>query len=288
MVTRRRVDGRPLAEIEAAANDLPDGTVLDGEILACDDQANVLPFAQLQRRIGRKTVGKKLLAEVPVKFFAFDLLEVNGQDIRSQPFDVRRSQLQQLVDGLQRPEIVATRLLTSSAGDTPTWDELRQIREQSREQNAEGLMLKRRDSTYEVGRVTGSWWKWKVSPYTIDAVMIYAQKGHGRRANLYTDYTFAVWQDGTLVPFAKAYSGLTDAEIREVDRFVRDHTQETFGPVRSLKPELVMELALKVCSDQRDTKAVSPPAFHGSCVGDMTSVPRCELARRSVANAARD
>ncbi len=232
-------------EIEAAAAVLPEGTVLDGEILACDDIAQVLPFAQLQRRIGRKSIGKKLLAEVPVKFFAFDLLEADGVDLRSQPFDGRRRRLEQLVSAAGQSQIRVTELLTNDQSSWPTWDDWRKVREQSRQKNAEGLMLKRRDSVYETGRVTGSWWKWKVSPYSIDAVLIYAQKGHGRRANLYTDYTFAVWHDGALVPFAKAYSGLTDAEIREVDRFVREHTQETFGPVRSVKPELVMELAFE-------------------------------------------
>ena len=227
-------------EIESAASFLPDGTVLDGEILASRGADQVLPFAQLQRRIGRKTVGKKLLAEVPVIFHAFDLLEHDGQDIRARPFAERRQLLEQLLTGIDHPQLQHTRLIGGES-----WDEWAQVRETSRDHNAEGLMLKRKDSTYDVGRVRGTWWKWKIAPYTIDAVLIYAQKGHGKRANLFTDYTFALWKDDQLVPFAKAYSGLDDKEIRQVDRFVRRNTKESFGPVRSVTPELVMELAFE-------------------------------------------
>ncbi|MFG0264087.1 MAG: ATP-dependent DNA ligase [Rhodopirellula sp. JB055] len=227
-------------EIETAAACLPNGTVLDGEILASRGDGNVLPFAALQRRIGRKTVGKKLLSEVPVVFHAFDLLEENGRDLRSLPFKDRRERLEDLLRSIEHPHLCATKLI---AGDS--WDAWRTIRESSRQQHAEGLMLKHKQSVYDTGRVRGTWWKWKVQPYTIDAVLIYAQKGHGRRASLYTDYTFALWDDEKLVPFAKAYSGLTDAEIRKVDRFVRAHTKESFGPVRSVSPELVMELAFE-------------------------------------------
>ncbi|WP_404308485.1 ATP-dependent DNA ligase [Neorhodopirellula lusitana] len=227
-------------EIEAAAETLPNGTVLDGEILAATAGGEVLPFAALQRRIGRKTIGKKLLAEVPVVFHAFDLLEEDGRDIRALPFTQRRLQLESLLSSNLHPHLTVTRLIDGSC-----WDDWRSVRESSRERNAEGLMLKRKDAAYDIGRARGTWWKWKVQPYTIDAVLIYAQKGHGRRASLYTDYTFALWDDGKLVPFAKAYSGLSDAEIRKVDRFVRTHTQESFGPVRSVEPELVMELAFE-------------------------------------------
>lgn len=227
-------------EIEAAAEHLPDGTVLDGEILAALADGTVLPFAQLQRRIGRKTVGKKLLTEVPVVFHAFDLLEHNGEDIRDQPFDDRRGQLEQLLGDCEHPHLKITELV---AGET--WDEWAGVRELSRDVNAEGLMLKRKDAPYDVGRVRGTWWKWKVKPYTIDAVLIYAQKGHGKRASLFTDYTFALWDGDQLVPFAKAYSGLDDREIRQVDRFVRQNTKDTFGPVRSVTPTLVMELAFE-------------------------------------------
>lgn len=243
-------------EIESAAQQLPDGTVLDGEILASTGPGEVLPFAQLQRRIGRKRVGRKLLADVPVIFHAFDLLEDGGADIRGLPFRRRRERLQRLIAATGQPQLVATELVP---GDS--WDEWARWRETSRERNAEGLMLKRNDATYDVGRVRGTWWKWKVQPYSIDAVLIYAQRGHGKRASLYTDYTFALWNDvetageGALVPFAKAYSGLDDREIREVDRFVRQNTQDSFGPVRSVRPALVMELAFEGLQRSRRHKS---------------------------------
>ena len=227
-------------EIEAAATHLPDGTVLDGEILAVDTDGHVLPFTALQRRINRKTVGKKLLTEVPVQFRAFDILELDGQDLRDQPLTTRREKLMAILHSQPHPAIIATEIFTST-----NWDDLAAIRSNSRNENAEGLMLKRCNSLYDVGRTRGTWWKWKVEPYTIDAVLIYAQRGHGKRASLYTDYTFAVWDNDQLVPFAKAYSGLDDSEIRQVDRFVRNNTKERFGPVRSVQPELVMELAFE-------------------------------------------
>lgn len=226
---------------------LPDGCVLDGEILAWRD-GQALPFGELQRRIGRKSVGRKLLAEVPVCFVAFDALEMAGQDIRHESFTIRRRQLE---------NILADRTDNGSLKPSPlirvtTWEELAQYRATSRLQNVEGVMLKRADSPYAAGRVTGLWWKWKIEPYTCDAVLVYAQRGHGRRASLYTDYTFAAWDDGVLVPFAKAYSGLSDNEIRDVDRFVRKNTLEKFGPVRSVRPELVFELAFE--NIQRSTR----------------------------------
>lgn len=227
-------------EIETAAAMLPDGTVLDGEILAALPGGQVLPFTQLQRRINRKTVGKKLLSEVPVTFQAFDLLEHNGEDIRGLPFDQRRSRLESVMATVEHPSLAVTDLIQ---GDS--WQTWATTREASRQMNAEGVMLKRRDAAYEVGRVRGTWWKWKVAPYTIDAVLIYAQKGHGKRASLYTDYTFALWDGDMLVPVAKAYSGLADKEIRQVDRFVRQNTKESFGPVRSVTPSLVMEIAFE-------------------------------------------
>ncbi len=226
-------------EIESAAALLPDGTVVDGEILASLD-GQVLPFAALQRRIGRKTIGKKLLTEVPVVFYAFDLLEHEGCDIRQEPLMWRRAKLEALLSAPSHPHLRATECLPGNS-----WQDWQSVRLTSREHNAEGLMLKRKDANYDVGRVRGTWWKWKVAPYTIDAVLLYAQKGHGKRAGLFTDYTFALWDDGKLVPFAKAYSGLDDAEIRQVDRFVREHTTEAFGPVRSVTPKLVMELAFE-------------------------------------------
>ena len=233
------MDGR-WPEIETVAETLPDGTVLDGEILPAAADGTMLPFAQLQRRIQRKTIGKKLLAEVPVVFRAFDCLEDNGEDIRSQSFVVRRERLERIVGTETTGALAVTQLLRGNS-----WDDLALLRAACRERQSEGLMLKRRDAAYDVGRVRGTWWKWKIEPYTIDAVMIYAQRGSGKRASLYSDYTFALWDNGALVPFAKAYSGLTDAELRKVDAFVRTHTGEKFGPVRSVTPELVMELAFE-------------------------------------------
>ena len=175
-------------EVETSVATLPDGTVIDGEILACSDDGEVLPFAQLQRRIGRKTVGKKLLTEVPVVFHAFDLLECDGEDIRSKPFAERRHQLEGLLSAHDQANLTLTELIN---GDS--WDSFANTRERSREMNAEGLMLKRKDAPYDVGRVKGTWWKWKTAPYTIDAVLIYAQKGHGRRAeSLYRLHVRAV------------------------------------------------------------------------------------------------
>lgn len=225
-------------EIAALGAHLPNGTVLDGEILAWDGSAP-LPFAQLQRRVGRKTVGKKLLAEVPCALIAFDCLESVGEDLRAQPLSVRRQAL------IEVTEIGAPGLVLSPIVLADSWDELAAERERSREMFAEGLMLKRLSSDYTRGRKRGDWWKWKIEPFSVDAVLIYAQRGSGKRASLYTDYTFGVWSEGVLVPFAKAYSGLTDAEIREVDAFVRRNAIEKFGPVRTVKPELVFEIAFE-------------------------------------------
>jgi DNA ligase 1 len=230
-------------ELAAMCERLPDGTVIDGEILPWRD-GGVLPFAQLQRRIGRKTLGKKLLAEVPVVLMAYDLLEWQGRDLRGEPLAERRRALEGL-GGLVGALPEGGPLLLSPLLRAASWDALMGERERSREVNAEGLMLKRLSSPYRVGRVRGDWWKWKVNPFTVDAVLIYAQRGSGKRASLYTDYTFGVWDGDQLVPFAKAYSGLTDAEIRRVDAFVRRNTVEKFGPVRTVKPELVFELAFE-------------------------------------------
>jgi len=227
-------------DLHTDARVLPLGTVLDGEIVAWRD-GSVLPFAEMQRRIGRKQLGRKILSDVPARFIAFDVLEDAGQDIRSLPMSLRRLRLETLL--ADRGE--QSHFACSTAMTFATWEECRQRRSESREQGVEGFMLKRLDSPYGVGRVTGSWWKWKIDPYTVDAVMIYAQRGHGRRAALYTDYTFGVWDNGELVPFAKAYSGLNDDEILAVDCFVRQNTLERFGPVRSVKPELVFELAFE-------------------------------------------
>ncbi|AMV38271.1 ATP-dependent DNA ligase [Planctomyces sp. SH-PL62] len=220
---------------------LPEGTAIDGEILPYRDGVP-LPFAQLQRRIGRKTVGKTILAEIPVVLIAYDLLEFEGRDLRAEPFEVRRARLAEVVDRVAQPG----RLILSPAVVATTWAGLAAAREESRSRQAEGLMLKRIGSPYHVGRKRGDWWKWKVDPFTVDAVLTAAQRGSGKRASLYTDYTFSVWDDDRrLVPFAKAYSGLTDAEIARVDAFIRRNMVEKFGPVRTVKPELVFELAFE-------------------------------------------
>lgn len=223
--------------VEAAAL-LPDGTVLDGEALAWRDEAP-LPFSELQQRLGRKKVGKTLRQRIPVAFMAYELLEEKGEDLRELPQAERRRRLDSLIDSLPTNTVFRTSPLLQPSG----WEAAATLREQSRERLVEGLMIKRRTAVYQAGRRRGYWWKWKVAPYTLDAVLIYAQRGHGRRASLYTDYTFALWDGDQLVPIAKAYSGLTDDEIRQVDRFIRSHTRETFGPVRSVAPELVFELA---------------------------------------------
>jgi DNA ligase-1 len=218
---------------------LPDGIAIDGEIIPCIDQ-QPLPFALLQTRIGRKNITKKQLQEAPIAFFAYDLLEYNGEDWRTRPLAERREKLAILIEEFNQPT-----LLLSPVIQFDTWEELSQLRLQSREMGAEGFMLKKKSSTYQVGRKRGDWWKWKVDPLTIDAVMIYAQKGSGRRSGLYTDYTFAVKDGDKLVAFTKAYSGLTDKEFAQVDAFVKRNSIEKFGPVRTVKPELVFELAFE-------------------------------------------
>jgi DNA ligase-1 len=226
-------------EIMADAARLP-SCVLDGEVLAWMN-GRVMPFAALQKRLGRKNPGKKVMAESPVILLCFDLLEFEGEDWRERPLFERRAKLAEVIHSIPG----GSRFETSSQVRAPTWETLAQARAQSRELGTEGLMLKKLDSAYGVGRPRGVWWKWKVEPYTLDAVLIYAQKGSGKRASLYTDYTFGIWKDGELVPFAKAYSGLTDEEIREVDAFIRRNTIERFGPVRVVKPELVFELGFE-------------------------------------------
>ena len=226
-------------DIVAAASALPDGVVIDGEILAwSNDDQRPLEFAALQKRLNRKAPTPKLMRDVPAVLVAYDLLEQNAADARLTPLRERRARLAAII-----PTASAIRL--SPLLHATDWPELAQLRTRSREHHAEGVMLKRLDSAYGVGRIRGPWWKWKIDPYTVDAVMIYAQAGHGRRASLFTDYTFAVWSDGELVPFAKAYSGLSDAEIRDVDAWVRAHTLERFGPVRRVEPQLVFELAFE-------------------------------------------
>ena len=234
-------------ELYADARRLPVGTVLDGEIVAWR-HGRVLPFTRLQQRINRKTISRKLLAEVPCVFIAFDLLEHEGGDFRREPLHIRRQMLEQVLTDAG----VTSTIHLAEAFTGRSLSELAALREESRSRGVEGLMLKRLDSPYATGRERGDWWKWKVDPYTIDAVLVAAQVGHGRRANLFTDYTFAVWDGETLVPFAKAYSGLTDAELEQVDAFVRSATVDKFGPVRSVRPELVFELAFE--NLQRSTR----------------------------------
>jgi len=227
-------------EVEEAAALLPEGTVIDGELLPWAGD-RPLPFAQLQRRIGRKTLTRKVLDEVPVALVAYDLLERNGDDLRALPLEERRRRLAALIAATP----TAGRLVLSPAVQADDWVALGVARERARELGAEGLMLKRLSSAYGVGRRKGDWWKWKVEPYAVNAVLMYAQSGSGRRAGLFTDYTFGVWDGDRLVAFAKAYSGLTDGEIRKVDSFVRRNTVEKHGPVRVVRPELVFELAFE-------------------------------------------
>jgi len=234
-------------ELAQLGQALPDGTVLDGEIVVWQ-AGRAQPFADLQKRIGRKTVTPKLLRDLPVVLLAYDLLELQGRDLRSQPQAERRQGLDGLLADMNHPSLVASPLLH---GDS--WPDLAHQREAARSLGVEGLMLKQRTAHYGVGRTkdVGVWWKWKIDPLSIDAVLIYAQRGHGRRASLYSDYTFAVWdappqvEGRKLVPFAKAYSGLTDAEMARVDAVVRKTTVESFGPVRSVRPTLVFELGFE-------------------------------------------
>ncbi|MFK7745960.1 MAG: ATP-dependent DNA ligase [Roseobacter sp.] len=229
-------------ELARAVDRFPQGTVLDGELLVWQpDSKRPDSFNALQKRIGRKTVPKKLLAEAPVILHAYDVLEWNGQDIRETPFAQRRAILEEACADL--PSETPVKLSPQLA--FPTWDALADFRAGARDAQAEGVMLKRADSPYLVGRKKGDWWKWKLDPLTIDAVMIYAQSGHGRRANLFTDFTFAVWNGNDLVPFTKAYSGLTDAEFREITAWVRKNTQQRFGPVRQVTPHHVFEIAFE-------------------------------------------
>ena len=233
-------------EIAEAGGALPDGTVLDGEIMAWIDGA-VAPFGALQRRLNRKMLSPRLREEVPAMFIAYDLLEHAGEDIRATSLRDRRQRLEAVVSALAGQRAIVSPLIIAES-----WDTLAKLRAESRGRRVEGIMLKARDSAYGTGRTRGQWWKWKIEPHTIDAVLVYAQPGSGKRASLFTDYTFAVWDDRELVPFAKAYSGLSDEEIREVDAFVRRNTLEKFGPVRRVKPLHVFELAFEAV--QRSTR----------------------------------
>lgn len=231
---------------ELAALRLPEGTVLDGEVLIWREGVPA-PFADLQKRIGRKTLSGKLLGELPAVLVAYDLLEEGGVDLRALPQHERRALLEALVNQCGQEQLKLSPLVEAAG-----WHQLADIRAESRARGVEGMMVKAKGAQYGVGRTknVGTWWKWKIDPYTIDAVLIYAQAGHGRRASLYTDYTFAVWDadeagERKLVPFAKAYSGLTDAEIAVVDNAIRKTTVEKFGPVRSVRPTMVFEIGFE-------------------------------------------
>ena len=222
-------------EVVEAGETLPEGTVLDGEVLAYGED-RPLPFALLQTRIGRQTLTPKILAQAPAAFMAYDLLEHEGKDLRERPLSERRALLETLLAVRHR------RFFVSEVLRDADWEALARRRLEARERKVEGLMLKRLDSPYRTGRRRGDWWKWKIDPFQVDAVLLYAHPGNGRRANLFTDYTFAVWDEGQLVPVAKAYSGLSDEEIRQLDGWVRAHTRERFGPVRAVEPTQVFEL----------------------------------------------
>jgi len=255
-------------EIEQAARSLPEGTVIDGEIMAWRNDGGEnrpLPFSVLQTRIGRKKPGPKTLARAPAVLLAFDLLEDEGVDLRDRPLGQRLQRLTGRVadcgEAIRSPAPVAFE----------RWLELPALRASSRERGVEGLMLKRVDSPYRVGRRRGDWWKWKVEPYTFDGVLVYAQPGHGKRSNLFTDYTFAVRDGSELVPVAKAYSGLDNEQIAELDRWIRGHTRERFGPVRSVEPVHVFELAFE---------GISRSARHKS--GIALRFPRIHRWRRDL------
>ena len=288
MVARRRADLRRLSRSEPLARALPSGTAIDGELVvlippeheyATDSLDGLAIFASLQQRLGRKIVSEKTKRELPVAFIAYDLLESEGRDLRAEPQHVRRALLEELVDRLfaeakSRGERLPIRISPTVSADT--WEELAEKREQARALTREGLMLKARDGAYGIGRRKGDdrtdvWWKWKLDPMSVDAVVIYAERGHGRRSGVYTDYTFAVWSAGEeagareLVPFAKAYSGLSDKEIREMDAIVRRTTVETFGPVRQRHADAGVRAGLRghraeQAPQERRRRPLSPDA----------------------------
>jgi len=245
-----RLDGR-FPEIEQAAASLPEGTVLDGELLAWrEDEDAPLPFTALQTRIQRRKPGAKTLADTPVRVLAYDLLEDAGQDIRELPQAQRRARLAARLQQLDDPRIGLSPQVAAGS-----WEQAAALRAQARARGVEGLMLKRASAPYQSGRRRGHWWKWKIDPLSIDAVLIYAQAGHGRRSTLFTDYTFGLWHEGALVPVAKAYSGLDDAQILQLDRWIRAHTLERFGPVRAVQPQQVFELGFEAVNRSKRHKS---------------------------------
>ena len=243
-------------DIVAAGATLPAGTVLDGELLAVAG-GRLLGFSMLSRRSGRRTVTRRLLEDIPCVFVAYDLLEERGEDLRGRPLHERRLRLEGIVPtpfaagtdahGAGPPQVTST-IFLSPVVSAASWTDLGLLRAEARRRGVEGLMLKRRASPYGVGRTRGDWWKWKIEPLEIDAVLLYAQAGHGRRAGLHSDYTLGLWHEGRLVTVAKAYSGLADTEIVEVDRIVRATTLEKHGPVRICEPTLVFQLAFEAVS----------------------------------------
>lgn len=260
-------------EFEAFVGSIPNGTVLDGELLPYP-KGEIGTFKDLQTRIGRKNVSKSLLEKIPVKLKVYDILEWKGKDIRNKTYLERRKILESMISTTLNKQVTERSrsdklpLLLSERMQFNSWEDMAKERELSREKHSEGLMLKRNDSTYQVGRKKGDWWKWKVDPLTIDAVLTYAMRGHGRRSNLFTDYTFALWYENEegekeLVTFAKAYSGLTDKEFRQVDAWIKKNTLERFGPVRSVTPQHVFEIAFE---------GIAPSKRHKS--GVATRFPR--------------
>lgn len=231
-------------EVEDALKALPEGKtfVLDGELLAWDFvNDKVQSFANLQKRLGRKTVSRAMLKDVPVIFMAYDLLELEGIDLRAKSTAERRDTLEELLTSIESSVIRLSPIFDASKG----WEAMTEVRSYSREKGIEGLMIKESKAIYGVGRKKGLWWKWKIDPYTVDAVMVYAQMGHGRRAGIFSDYTFSIWHDGELVPFCKAYSGLSDAEMKRVDKWIRSNTTAKHGPVRVVEAKLVFEIAFE-------------------------------------------
>ena len=276
-------------EIVGAAASLPNGVVLDGELVAWRE-GKIRPFSDLQQRIGRKKLTPGILKSVPVRFLAYDLLEEDYVDIRELPLRERRERLQALMANAP-PEAFTI----SEAVSASEWSDLARLREESRERGVEGLMLKSLESPYGTGRQRGAWWKWKIEPYSFDAVMLYAQPGHGRRSNLYTDYTFGVWDAETLVPVAKAYSGLSNPEIADLDRWIRAHTLEKFGPVRSVEPTQVFELAYEgIAASTRHKSGIAlrfprilrrrldKPAAQADTLADLRKVLAAHLSSRSL------
>jgi DNA ligase-1 len=237
-------------ELHFLVDELADGTVLDGEILSVKD-GNVQAFSILQQRLNRKTINKSQLNDAPIGFYTYDVLEHDGVDLRDQNMSFRRDLLQKIIAQVSVKDVIVLSPIVAF----DSWEQLATIRQGARDINSEGIMLKKKESLYHAGRKRGDWWKWKINPYTVDTVMIYAQKGSGRRANFFTDYTFAVRDGDKLITIAKAYSGLTDKEIKEVNSFVVKNSVEKFGPVRTVKPELVFEIAFEGIAESKRHKA---------------------------------